>query len=342
MNLNYKTIQHPRSAYMPEHMLNFMQMDLCGKCNANCQKCCGRAVQDGSEISFSKAREIIQSAIDLNIKEVYLTCNAEFTMYSHATEFLAWLASNTMYMNIRLDTNGLYIPSGLITAISSSKTSVFDVSMSLWGGTPDYYKEYHRVDGFERIERNVREYIEGLKNFRLSCVYISREQVESVVLFVKKLAAEYGKEFRVYNGCTMEDVRYWAEHNILALLIRKSYGLFDDMHNPKYGKYELDDEKIRQLQIRYHGEPMEVPDCGNCHILGNRIQVLPNGDVIPCMNMAGSKGELRHVMGNVNEQPVTAEWLIGLYKTDIFRKWINDNLYRKAFPQCTGCLSRMC
>ncbi|MBD5438514.1 MAG: radical SAM protein [Treponema sp.] len=342
MDLNYKEIKHPRLAYMPEHMLNFMQIDLCGKCNANCLKCCGRAVQDGSEIPLNKAKEILQAALDLNIKEIYLTCNAELTMYSKVIELLSWISGWTSRRYIRFDTNGLYIPDGMIETILRAKNTLFDVSMSLWGGTAEYYKECHGVDAFERVEKNIRRYINELKHFRVSSVYMKREQVESVTQFLKKLAHEYGKEFRVYNGSTMNDVEYWAEHNILSLVIRKHYGLFEDTQNPKYGKYEQKDGKVQQLQIRYHGEPMELPQCGNCHILGNRIQILPNGDIIPCMNMAGSFGVNRHVMGNVNENHVDAEWLLGLYKSERFRSWMHNNLYGMAFPQCAGCLSRMC
>lgn len=339
-------------------MIKYMQLDFTGKCNSNCKGCCGWRNHTGTEMPYEKALEILNATLgEMNIKEIFLCCQAEFTLYSHCLDVINHIEDNYKNVIMRQDTNGIYIPDGFIDRMNSLKNNYYDLSVSFWGGSKDEYKEYHGANNFDKVKNNIKRYLEEIKNprvtFRFSTVFWNEEQFESALNCIKDICEEYNKSVKILNTISPEDVlEYTTDKNEIVVYRRCSYyeiPVEDDFNDDTYGvireKTKIDETgkkikyKEQMITKDWNGLRKPLDTDNNCFFLNRSMLIRIDGGVAGCL---GTNDYHENDLGNIFDQPVTAEWFKKIYTSEKRKKQQLLNATTGAFACCHKCISRIC
>lgn len=352
IELNVKNIVHPKSFNYGLSVLRYVQVDFTSKCNAACLNCCGIPNQVKEDWPFEKAIEVLDVALgDLSMKNIFLDCNAEFSLYNYAIDVIDYIDDTFKEVTVHQDTNGIFIPEGFIERMNTIKNSWYDLSVSFWAGDEEDYRKYHGNTQWSKMLSNVRRLLSEIKNprvaVRFSTPYINTEQFEKTQAILSDIVKETtGKNLQTITDIKQDTPRmFGTAAPAVAQYARNSFQWCDvtEPANLSYGPVRYFDEngekKLKQLQVRDINNNVRpvVPFYNNCPLL-NTLIFTAKGDVAPCLGT-----DKLVSLGNVFGQKVTLEWLENVFNSEERKREIYDNCYSKegAFSYCKDCTSRI-
>lgn len=342
-------------------LLQYAQIDFTGKCNNNCIGCSGRLNHTGTEIPLDKAKEVLDAVLaGMNIREIFVACQAEFTLYSHCIDIIDYIEDNFKNVTVRQDTNGIFIPEGFIERLNSLKNIRYDLSVSLWGISEEGYLKFHRTNNLETVLNNIRRYLKEISNpnvvFRFSVPYWDENQFQSTISAIRSLCAEVGKEVQVTNTARIADVMpHNSTANSVAVYARCSF--FDEVVPMDYCDDTLgriytetvktvkdgvttETEQKRQVICKdWNGIRKPMSTDNNCSYLNNILLIRVDGGIAGCLGTTNYK---EHDLGNIFDQPVTTDWFKKIYTSEKRKRQCELNATTGAFEACHRCISRIC
>lgn len=342
--------------------INYLQIDFTSKCNANCVDCCGiQTRRERNEIPFDKACEVLDATLgEMNLKKIFVACQAEFTMYEHCVDVIDYIEDNFKGVTIYEDTNGIKIPEYFIERLNTLKNNRYNLSVSSWAGTKEDYIKYHGHDYFERVMNNVNTYLDSLKTENVtlgfSSIFINDEQHKNALDNLESIVRSKGKKVDYITD--LNEYTSFA-HNTLAdsvyILKRPSYfyryiedgedksKLEGEVHtkiepDPKTGEDRL---VWKELFLKdFEGHIISpLPMAGNCNILNEALLVRPDGDIACCMQLTNNP---EYALGNIFDHKVDFEWLRSVYNSDKRKEQLRLNATSSISEQCEHCVSRRC
>ena len=342
-------------------LLQYAQIDFTGKCNNSCINCCGKFNHTGTEMPLDKAKEVLDVVLaGMNIQEIFIACQAEFTLYSHCIDILDYLENNFKSITVRQDTNGILIPEGFIERLNSLKNIRYDLSVSLWGGTEEDYLKFHRTNNLETVLNNIRRYLKEIVNpnvvFRFSVPYWDEDQFQSAISTIRSLCAEVGKEVHLTRSAKVSDV---MPHNSVAkTVVVYTRCSFSDVTVPAdyvddyTGKLYTEIVKTVKDGVTTETEQKRLVTCkdwdgirkpilsgNNCIYLNRMLLIRVDGGVASCLGATNYK---EHDLGNIFDQPVTVDWFKKIYTSEKRKRQCELNATTGAFEACRRCVSRIC
>nr|DAT58839.1 MAG TPA: putative Fe-S oxidoreductase [Caudoviricetes sp.] len=320
---------HPRYNAKPEYRLTYASLTFNSKCNAGCQNCCGQ-ILNKPDMPLEKIKEVLDVVIQgLRIREVYPSCSAEMTLIPYINVIVKYMEKIKIPgLIVTQDTNGRVIPEGFIETLNSV-TFTYHVSISIWGWDSESWNKYQGKGSFEKVTGNIRRYLLELKYPpTFSFPYITDEQYQKTLEFVKNLCAEYGYETKAITDGTMSNITNIKNNGIIPVFIRK-YSQRKNEESKSMGVYEK-------------GKLIDYIPFNNCGNLFSPICIDSLGNIYPCTGMNSYKPA---IIGNVNDySPFTYKNLIEILHGEKAMKYLHDNYTSGKFACdiCKSCSARIC
>lgn len=301
-------------------------------CNANCLYCCGRICEKESYMSLEKVKQVYKTLVeDMRIYDMFVTCSAELTLYPHLIDLMKYADTlDNPYVRYTQDTNGRFIPNGMIEQINSMK-HYWTVSISIWGYDEESWQKYQGKGDWNQFVKNCKRYLTELKTPpAFAIVAINEEQREKTFNFVKNLCEETGHQVFELNDGRSLYFRSLKEANIVPVNIRKF-------------RAPDDGEDVSKVHERFNtGKTLDFLEFNNCDMVNLSFVMDSLGYVYPCISLNGHKN---YAIGNVNDYEIfDKKALVDIYRSEKNLKFWKDNLtYGKyACDRCKFCASRIC
>lgn len=301
-------------------------------CNANCLYCCGRICEKDPYMPLNKVKQVYRTLVeDMRIYDVFVTCSAELTLYPHLLELMQYVDTlNNPYVRYTQDTNGRYIPNGMIEQINSMK-HYWTISISIWGYDEESWQKYQGKGGWNKFVENCKRYLTELKippSFSIAA--INEEQREKTLSFVKKLCEETGHQAFELNDSRSLYFKSLKEVNIVPVNIRK-------FRAPDEGS------NISKVHERFSTDKtLNFFEFNNCNLVNSSFVMDSLGYIYPCLSL---NGKSEYAIGNVNNYQIfNKNALIDVFRSEKNLTFWRDNLtYGKyACDICKQCTSRIC
>lgn len=307
-------------SYLSKFEFNSIYFEITSKCNAKCSYCYNNSLQNGTYVPYSKIKNIIEQAYQINQKTDFVFSGGEPLMHPNISDIVAFGCKNQS--DITIITNGYLL----------KKTADVD----------NFYKCNFQVT-IDTLDKRLHDSIRGTGSFsniadlqrympntnnkrRILRVNLSRDNLK------------YIKEFSEF-----------ALNNLYSIL---SFGFLVDQGRGKGNKnvldYDNDDDWALCLQaigeIKKYADKfknqliIERKNCypkTGCELVNLKkpsmaIRIDPDGYVFPCLYFR----DIHHSLGNINDNTIT-EILNG----QIFLNLINSLLYREShIDSCKDCI----
>lgn len=270
----------------------FVQYDITNACNLRCRHCVsnsGRALKD--ELTTQEALRLIEEFAEIGVFQIGFSGGEAllrpdiFEIMHHARE---------LGIKVQLTTNATLIDKR--TAKKIRDINPVTVGVSLEGANPESYGRFRGSENFEKAIQGISNLLEQGVPVKIKTA-ISRdniEEMEEIVKLASKLKVEAVDMFLLYPMGRASSMKHTA-------LSREEIKEF--LH------------KLSQLRSKYAGKvEVDVDDKPNAFLVDSKLgtstcgagvywaEVLPNGDVVPCIFLSNLKA------GNVRESSFREIW----------------------------------
>lgn len=158
-NLVFKGIENGKNSFCGPHIA---QIDLTGKCNANCIGCwvhsplIDNPTRDKNKVlSLDKVKNILKDLSRLKTKKIFLSGSGEPLLHPDILEIITLIKKEGFELN--LITNGLLLDKKKIELMV--RLGVDMITASIWAGSPQTYTKTHpskNREDFYRIKDNLK------------------------------------------------------------------------------------------------------------------------------------------------------------------------------------------
>ena len=300
-------------------------------CNINCVFCYG--IYQNRQRDFIQEYALLQTmrdAKDIGVKSVAIIGDGEPTMNPYLFEALE--EGKRVGLSLSLSTSGVLLDTEekQMNVLKNTEWMRFCIA----AGTKDQYKQFHRVNQFEKVRKNIESMVkikerEGFNcDIGLQAVYVPGIMNQAMI-DESKLAVDLGVDYFVIKQCSLPDgnqkvgdvifnpKEYDELANLEALKIAESYSNNKTKIIPKWNV-------IAQKGIR---------DYKGCPAIPFISEISGNGDWYPCGFMFGEKKQFeKYKFGNLHEKSLKEIWESDRY-WDIVEQMKNYNVQK----DCAGC-----
>ncbi len=332
----------------------YVDIKMTNRCNLRC-KMCGQWGEQGT--MRGAPAEVLREEMSLDtlkgvaddvagFRPMFYLWGGEPFLYPDLVPFLAYLRSRKLIPAI--NTNGTFLEE---TAEELVACEVANLLVSV-DGPRAVHDRVRGVEGtFDRVMAGVQRVLsarsaQGATKPYLTFVLTVNEQNATEFHEVYDLAAELGVDFvglqfgtfttertgRAYQarmqrslGCEATSWRgflsYGTDFDIAA--VQQRLREIRGRRHP-FGTYFVPDLEPQDLPDYYHST-RPVNGCSKCVVPWMRADLLPNGDVYPCIDFPD------YIVGNVHQTPLTRLWNGERYRS--FRR----ELRKKLLPICGRC-----
>ena len=333
-----------------------MQMETCITCKSHCKSCMGFGAKE-HEKNKIMSKEMMIRCIDLarqvlSINRIYLQISGEFFCNPEAIHLLDYIEESYMGLDLYIDTSGIPINDKIIERLSTMKLNKVHLSISIWGGTRELYKENNGVDKLDYVESIIHKLIKLHQNpncsleLQFSTAYVNKKSVDSVRDFIKRLCTVYGMSY--YES----DENFLGRHDALVNYIRNFNdfvpAIDKDEDLPKdyatMGKYPntsimcYNNESVKDDKV----VPYKKSEPTRCNYLSECMVINQNGYIVPCFQKL-SKPESAYC--NVMDDELTKNPMklleILSNKNPYVAKINHDNYINGSFIECNNCFTRL-
>lgn len=313
---------------LPELYVQQANISFNFQCNAKCSYCyCN--LSNERYMSLEKAKEVANVVYDeLRIKDVYISTQAEATIWPHLSELMLYINSlHIPHAYTTIDTNGRFIPDGLIELANVSSNVLWSVNVSLAGYDEESWQKYSGKGNWELFLENCRKYLSMLKTApSFSIISFNEEQTDKAFAFVKDLCESCGKSAIELNNGNAADQYSYKANGIIPVNVRKLVK-------------KCSDGLLHSCERRDSTKELDFVARSNCDLLLKELIVDGAGFVYPCSGVAGMKG---YAIGNINNAVFTKEAFFKMLNTKRAKKMWEENFtpHSLACNYCKQCWTR--
>jgi len=331
-----------------------IQIDLTDFCNNNCIACwCNSPLLSKERLSRSKDRlptvlvkKLITEAYNMGLREIYFSGGGEPFMHSELLEIISHAKKFGIVCSI--NTNFTLINEEIIQRLI--ELGVDTITVSVWAGTADIYKDLHpgkKEEDFLRIQDALYCLNSRKKNRPLVKVYnvicnINYHQITEMLDFAAKTNSEF-VEFTLVDtipGATDKIILSVRERESLLKQCKEiPEGFLDPRvnHKPKILNLQHFLRRISNPDAQCAEYDTQFIDSLPCYVGWLFARIMPNGDVNSCLKSH------RFPVGNLHKQSFKKIWnsrkqiyfrkkTLAMRKDDEFFSLIGND------PNCkTGC-----
>lgn len=331
-----------------------MQMETCINCMSHCKSCMGFGAKEHEKVKMMTKEQMIR-AIDLsqqvlNINKIYMQISGEFFCNPEAVHVLDYIEGKYTGLNLYIDTSGIPINDRILDRLSTMKLNNVNISISIWGGNREIYKENNGVDKFDLVSSNINKLIRLHKdrncsvNLQFSTAYVDLKSVTSVRNYIKGLCAIHGMVY--YES----DENFLGRPDSLVNYVRNFNTFVPAKEKELPASYATMGEYPNASIICYNNEsvkddiviPYKKSEPTRCNYLSECLVINQNGYIVPCFQKL-SKPESAYC--NIMDDDITKNPMILLEKLSnknpIVKKINHDNYIDGAFPECNNCFTRL-
>lgn len=274
-----------------------VEFDLTNVCNLDCPYCTNADYRQVCEecLAPDVAERTIHELSALGVKSITFTGGGEPTMYQHLGKMLR--LSKTLGLDVALITNGLrkFSPKTIVETCTWVRFSVDAYDR-------ESYIQSKRVDGFERVCRNIKELVGEKKHRHAGCTIGVGILTEAIGLRKLAQAAEVFKPFGV-DYIQFRPITFLSndERN-------QSHTLrWDEEDYIKAKSFESDAYKVFISAAKYRNRGNDISQRNYKHCTGVFFSCVigATGDVWICCHMRGNK---KFSIGNINDKTFTEIW----------------------------------
>jgi len=300
-------------------------------CNINCVFCYG--VYQNRKKTIIKKDALLQTMRDageIGVRSIAIIGDGEPTVNPYFYEALK--VGKESGLSLATSTSGVLLDNydKRLAVLENTEWMRF----CLAAGTKEQYKQFHRVDQFDKVRRNIEAMVNlrdsrGLEcDIGLQAVYVPGIMNDAMI-DEAKLAVDLGVDYFVIKQCSLPEgnqrvgdvefnpIEYDNPKNVEALKIAESYSTERTKIIPKWNV-------IKQKGTK---------DYKGCPSIPLISEISGNGDWYPCGYMFGEKPEFdEYRFGNLHEKSLKEIFESDRY-WDIIEKMKNYDVQN----DCAGC-----
>lgn len=284
------------------------------KCNLNCLHCSTTAVESSYEMTTSEAKRMIDD-LALNEVFVFVISGGEPFLRKDVFDLISYAKTS---MKVIVQTNGMFLKK-FAKKIVAAGTDALQISLD--GSTAPIHDAIRNKKGvFEKVIEGIKEVHKHRIPFIINSVItkINLDDLPSIIDLAYDLGAH---SYRTTKLVPIGN----AEKNLEQLHL--SYANALKVHQilvQKREEYRGEYDFVTDLSFTCADTPSNVVEYG-CAAGQHRIEILQNGDVIPCAYLCSSE----FVVGNIFNESLCTIWA----KSELFK-----TLRNLAVPKgCQKC-----
>jgi MoaA/NifB/PqqE/SkfB family radical SAM enzyme len=260
-----------RTRVFKNYGLRLVEISLTDRCQCRCKHCFAATQQplpEKEELSTSEVKILIDDLSELKVTEVCFS-GGEPLLRNDVLELVSYAHRKGLVS--RLITNGILLDEKMVIALKSAGINWCSISID------NPKREQH--DAFRRYPGCYEKAIEGLSNL------VANNIPCSIITVARKAL--------IYSGELDELVKIGKRIGVAVVRINfpVPIGRFLNQDNETLNLEER--ERVRGL-LKYGNVVMENPSEGTkCTAAVTKVNVLPNGDVTPCVFVPLSYGNIR-------------------------------------------------
>lgn len=327
-----------------------MQLETCINCMSHCKHCMGFGAKQHEPIKMMSKETMIR-CIDiakqaLNINKIYLQISGEFFCNPEAIHLLDYIESKYFGLDLYIDTSGLPITGKVVDRLAAMKNNTVHMSISIWGGTKELYKENNGVDGFDYVSKTIEKLIDLHTSYdnsfelQFSTAYVDKKSVDSVRDYLKSVCKDH------FLGYYESDENFLGKKDAIVNYVRNFNSFVpadrDDVPEDYATMGKFPNKSIMMYTNESSGGvpvPYKKSEPTRCDYLANCMVVRQDGNIVPCFQKL-SKPESAYC--NVNDLDNIMDILkILSNKNEYVAKINRDNYINGAFEECKNCFTRL-
>jgi radical SAM protein with 4Fe4S-binding SPASM domain len=259
------------------------RIEICRFCNLKCSSCpIGRGkIKNKKMMSFSNFKFIIDK-IKISVKELSLFNYGEPLLNPEIVKMIKYAKKNGIKI-VNIHTNGLLLNKKLSKQLVESGLDY--ISFSIDGASEETYKKYRIGGDFNKLVKNIREFIEIKKNLKSRKPFI-----EAQFVVMKHNQHEINKFGQIFKKIGVNKVVFKTFNAYMS-------GYKDREKNLKYLPTDTNYSRYKTLEAK---ELFDVYKSNYCVWAWENVVINANGDIALCCHDFNADLKLGNILHNEN------------------------------------------